>query len=76
MEELLKEKEKLEATSTSTQQEAQIKTQTSNLDPSNKITQALGELSLRNKEMEKVTTPLTKMEENKIKVDNSYLEEA
>lgn len=34
----------------------------------------LGELSLTNKENEKLTKKLTKMEENKIKAHNAYLE--
>jgi len=45
------------------------------LDSSENITQALGELSLTDKKVEKFSATLTKMEESKIKEDNAYLAE-
>lgn len=76
MEALLKEKEQWEATGTSTiGTSTQQTTQTSTSDSSDKLAQALGELSLTNREMEKLTTTLSKMEENKIKANNAYLAE-
>lgn len=80
MEALLKEKEQLEAIGTSTigtstQQEVWQTTQASTSDSSERLVQALGELSLTSDENEKLTTSLTKMEENKIKTYNTYLGE-
>ena len=75
MEALLKKKEQLVEIGTSVQQEVQQETQASTSDTSEKIVQDLGELSLTNKENEKLMSTLTKMEETKIKVDNAYLAE-
>ena len=75
MEALLKEKEQLVVAGESTQQEVQQTPQASTSDSSKKLLQTLGELSLTNKENEKLMVVLTKMEENKIKKDNAYLAE-
>jgi len=76
MEALVKEKEKWEAIGTSTVRiVTHLTTQVSISDSLENLTQALGELSLTNKEVEKFTAALSKMEEDKIKVDNAYLAE-
>lgn len=56
----------METTGTSAQHEVQQTTQASTSDSSEKLVQALGELSLKNKENDKLMEELSNMEEKKI----------
>lgn len=79
MEELLKEKEMLAAIGTPAHQTSTTtstkRAETSIADSFKKLVKALGDLSLTNQENERLLASLRKREENKIKVDNAYLEE-